>query len=194
MTHRTLGRTAASTMEALDPPATVEPLQPAFTSRPGPVCRSGEGVFQIDTNGNQSRHSNLQIYYQNAGGMNSVIEDYLVASSDECFDIIALTETWLGDSTLSVQAFGANYDVFRTDRSSRNSLKATGGGVLVAIHRRLKAQLIDDTLGVCVEQVWVRIKLAGYALFLCVVYLPPDRTRDSTLIDSHTESLERISA
>ncbi|XP_058814067.1 uncharacterized protein LOC131677975 isoform X1 [Topomyia yanbarensis] len=40
------GCTAACIMEALDPPATVQLLQPTFTSRPGPVCGSGERVFQ----------------------------------------------------------------------------------------------------------------------------------------------------
>ncbi|XP_058455937.1 protein outspread isoform X2 [Malaya genurostris] len=172
--QRSLGCSATGIMEASDPPATVEPLQPAFVSRPSPVCGSGDEVFQIDFIGkyapvmdvssteillasssmaaNQSCLSSIRVYYQNVGGMNACIDEYLLACSDECFDVIAFTETWLNDCTLSVQVLGENYEVFRTDRSSSNSTKSTGGGVLVGVHRRLKAQLIQCTSGSCVEQ------------------------------------------
>ncbi|XP_058445512.1 uncharacterized protein LOC131426653 [Malaya genurostris] len=195
--QRSLGCSATGIMEASDPPATVEPLQPAFVSRPSPVCGSGDEVFQIDFIGNsmaanQSCLSSIRVYYQNVGGMNACIDEYLLACSDECFDVIAFTETWLNDCTLSVQVLGKNYEVFRTDRSSSNSTKSTGGGVLVGVHRRLKAQLIQCTSGSCVEQVWVQIKLASYSTFFCAVYFPPDRTRDLPLIDAHLLSLEEI--
>ncbi|XP_058456552.1 uncharacterized protein LOC131433949 [Malaya genurostris] len=189
-------------------------MQPALTSRPGPVCASGEEVFQPAAVGKYTnnvdnsctdcfpvsssnsftlaRSSHIQLYYQNVGGMNTCLDDYLLSSSDECFDIIALTETWLSESTLSLQAFGANYDVFRCDRDSRNSSKKSGGGVLAAIHRRLKAQLITNVSGSSVEQVWVQICLNTCSFFLCVVYFPPDRTRDLSLIDSHIQTLEKV--
>ncbi|XP_058816787.1 uncharacterized protein LOC131680082 [Topomyia yanbarensis] len=56
--QRILGRTAVGTMEALEPPATVEQLQPAIISRPGPVCGMGERVFQPATNGKYTSDPN----------------------------------------------------------------------------------------------------------------------------------------
>ncbi|XP_058456962.1 thioester-containing protein 1 allele S3-like [Malaya genurostris] len=204
----TPGRTAVGFMEASDPLATVEPLQPALIRRPGPVCEIGDEVFQPATAGKYTKRldntgidffpasspQSVLLYYQNVGGMNTCLTDYLLACSDECFDIIALTETWLSDSTLSTQAFGTNYEVFRGDRNPCNSSKSFGGGVLVAIHRRLKGRLIISASGSCVEQVWVQIKLSDCSLFLCVVYIPPNRTRDLSLIDSHIQSLEDVIA
>lgn len=142
----------------------------------------------------RSRSSNLQVYYQNVGGLNCCVDEYLIACSDESYDVIVFTETWLNDRTLSSQIFGSNYDVFRTDRSPNNSLKSSGGGVLIAVQRHLKAQLIDCNSWESVEQVWVMLKLAGYSLFLCAVYLPPDRTRDRTLIDAHCDSVKEITS
>ncbi|XP_062706730.1 uncharacterized protein LOC134287803 isoform X2 [Aedes albopictus] len=49
---RTPGRNDDSSMKAPTPPATVEPIPPAFNSRPGPVCGNGRGVFQPSTHGN----------------------------------------------------------------------------------------------------------------------------------------------
>lgn len=46
-----LGRIDVGLMEALEPPTTVEPFQPPFSSRPGPVCGSGVKGFQIDIAG-----------------------------------------------------------------------------------------------------------------------------------------------
>ncbi|XP_053685702.1 zinc finger protein 271-like [Sabethes cyaneus] len=48
------GRTTVGTMETLEPPTTVAQMQPAITSRSGPVCGSGERVFQTAMNGNPS--------------------------------------------------------------------------------------------------------------------------------------------
>ena len=216
--HPSLGRNTSGILEAPDPLTTVEPLQPAFISRPGPVCGSGDGVFQTASSGkydpininssadsfpasslsldrpDRTPASHILAYYQNVGGMNSCTDDYLLSCSDECYDIIALTETWLNEGTLSTQVIGTNYNVFRTDRSPANSRKSIGGGVLLAVHRRFDSCLVDNISGKCVEQVWVQIRLARFSLYFCVVYLPPDRTRDMTLIDAHTNSLRDIAA
>ncbi|XP_058445970.1 uncharacterized protein LOC131427072 [Malaya genurostris] len=196
--NRIPGCTDVRTMEAPDTFPTVELLQPAVISRPGPVSGNAEGVFQTISDGNYPSHDQssqpLHLYYQNVGGMNMHITDYLLACSDDCFDIIALSETWLSDCTLSVQGFGSNYEVFRTDRSPLNNSKTIGGGVLIAVHRRLKAQLIETASGKCVEQVWVRLKLVNFSLYLCVIYLPPDRCRDLPLIDAHIQSLQEITS
>ncbi|XP_055522759.1 uncharacterized protein LOC129716939 [Wyeomyia smithii] len=138
------------------------------------------------------RSSDLHIYYQNVGGMNTSIEEYFLACSDESYDVIVFTETWLNDRTLSSQIFGDNYDVFRTDRCPLNSTKSIGGGVLIAVNHRFKAVLIENKSWASIEQVWIRLKLSGYSLFLCSIYIPPDRTRDATLINTHCNSINTI--
>ncbi|XP_055523037.1 uncharacterized protein LOC129717209 [Wyeomyia smithii] len=120
------------------------------------------------------------------------IEEYLLACSDESYDVIVFTETWLNDRTLSCQIFGDNYDVFRTDRCPLNSTKPIGGGVLIAVNHRFKAVLIENKSWASIEQVWIRLKLSGYSLFLCPIYIPPDRARDATLTNTHCNSINTI--
>ncbi|XP_058827680.1 zinc finger protein 93-like [Topomyia yanbarensis] len=80
------------------------------------------------------KSSPIHLYYQNVGGMNSCANTYRLATSDCCYDIIVLTETWLNEQTLSSQVICSDYEVLRCDRSPLNSNKSTGGGVLLA-HR-----------------------------------------------------------
>ncbi|XP_058837086.1 uncharacterized protein LOC131693350 [Topomyia yanbarensis] len=235
-------------MEALEPPATVEQLQPAIISRPGPVCGMGERVFQPATNGKYTSDpntssadvffassnlpfaltscdemstisvadddrcilerdavdspsaepdpssNNIEIYYQNVGGLNSSTDSYLLATTGCCYDVIALTETWLNNRTLSHQVFGSTFDVFRCDRNALNSRKTSGGGVLIAVRHGIKARVINDERWESSEQVWISVKLADRNLFLCVVYFPPDRIRDYSLIDVHLSSVSFITS
>ncbi|XP_062537612.1 uncharacterized protein LOC134205922 [Armigeres subalbatus] len=129
------------------------------------------------------------MYYQNVGGMNGLVEDYRLAVMDHCYDIIVLTETWLDCRTISSYIFGTGHEVFRCDRNSNNSRKSTGGGIIIAVSSRLKASVIEDDSFNTVEQVWVSIQLGGRKLFVCAVYIPPDRTRDLELIDTHCRSV-----
>ena len=146
--------------------------------------------FEPQTRPTLSANSPMHLYYQNACGMNSNIDDYLLAFSDSCYDFIALTETWLDDCT----QFGAEYDGFRCDRGPRNSLKKNGGGVLISVRRHLKPRQIVNVEWNKLEQVWVSVQLADRKLFICVVYFPPDRTRDKQLIDIHVKSVATITA
>ena len=150
--------------------------------------------FEPRTATSHSTSSPMHLYYQNVCGMNSNIDDYLLAFSDSCYDLIALTETWLDDRTKSSYLFGAEYDGFRCDRGPLNSLKKIGGGILLAVRRRLKARQIVNAEWSNLEQVWVSIQLADRKLFICTVYFPPDRTRDKHLIDTHVQSVEAITA
>ncbi|XP_055527662.1 uncharacterized protein LOC129720236 [Wyeomyia smithii] len=134
------------------------------------------------------------LYYQNVCGMNSNIDGYLLAFSGGCYDIIALTETWLDDRTQSSYLLGNEYNGFRCDRGPDNSRKLTGGGVLNAVRRTLKAHRIDDTTWNTLEQVWVSIELTDRKVFLCVIYLPPDRTRDKAITDTHVQSVLSITS
>ncbi|XP_055633270.1 uncharacterized protein LOC129773653 [Toxorhynchites rutilus septentrionalis] len=74
----------------------------------------------------------------------------------------------------------------------KSSRKASGGGVSLAVRKDLKARIIEDITWRTVEQVWVEIELVGQNLFFCVVYFPPDRINDSSLIGDHIKSVETI--
>ena len=218
--NATPGRLDFSPMEVPDLP-TVESLQSAHISRPGPTCGRSERDFQNVKSGkcdsvyvnatvdshlissqSELQHDNLavlyydnvHVYYQNVGGMNTSIQDYLVACADSSYELIVLTETWLDDRTRSQQIFGPNYDVFRCDRSANNSRKTTGGGVLIAVHRKFNASLLVHNNWLPVEQVWVSLKLTDRTLFLCAVYFPPDRVRDPTYLNAHMASVNEVSS
>ena len=170
-------------------------------SRSGVDVEVGEGVFQatfqgkspcstnvtlpqnvnISRNGDALDHHTassypLNVYYQNVGGMNTTAHEYLLSTSDCSYDVIALSETWLNENTISSQVIGPDYTVFRKDRNIKNSRKRNGGGVLVAVKKGLKARLVEDDSWDSVEQVCVVIDMTDRKLFLCVVYLPLDRT------------------
>ncbi|XP_055604071.1 uncharacterized protein LOC129752308 [Uranotaenia lowii] len=147
-------------------------------------------VKRHDLPAGKSDHLNL--YYQNVGGINSCVSDYLLASSCSCYDIIALTETWLNDRTLSSQVFSSDYTVFRCDRGPNNSTKSTGGGVLIAIRSTLSAIPIYDESWNDQEFVWTRIDLGTKKLYVGVVYLPPDRTRNASFADSFSSGLSKL--
>ncbi|XP_055589122.1 uncharacterized protein LOC129741420 [Uranotaenia lowii] len=136
----------------------------------------------------------ITLYYQNVGGINSCLTDYLLATSCSCYDVIAFTETWLNDRTLSSQIFGPDYAVFRCDRSARNSKKSSGGGVLLAVKSNLPAQFIDNNSWCDLELVWIRIDLVDRKLYVCVVYLPPDRSRDVALAESFSRCIFEVSS
>ncbi|XP_055528626.1 uncharacterized protein LOC129720837 isoform X2 [Wyeomyia smithii] len=104
------------------------------------------GIDIVPRSTSASGHdSSIHLYYQNVCGMNSTIDDYMLAFSRGCYDIIALTETWLDNRTQSSYVLENEYNGFRCDRGLHNNRKTTGGGVLIAVRRNLKAHRIDDT-------------------------------------------------
>ncbi|XP_055591568.1 uncharacterized protein LOC129743557 [Uranotaenia lowii] len=87
-----------------------------------------------------------------------------------------------------------DYVVFRCDRSPLNSKKSTGGGVLLAVKSRFTAQLIEDSSWNDLELLWARIDLGDRKLYLCVVYVPPDRSTDLVVAESFSHCLSKISS
>ncbi|XP_055632454.1 uncharacterized protein LOC129772945 [Toxorhynchites rutilus septentrionalis] len=136
-----------------------------------------------------NRHQKIVVYYQNVGGINRNVDDFRLSVSDQCYDIVVLTETWLDSRTLSHQMFGEDYEVFRCDRNADNSRKARGGGVLVVVNSRLEARAVDNQKWICLEQMWTAITLGDRTLFLCALYIPPDRIREHELFETHCQSV-----
>lgn len=136
----------------------------------------------------------LLCYYQNLGGMNSSLSDYRLACSDAAYDVYAFTETWLTENTLSHQIFGNEYSVFRTDRSQQTSSKNSGGGVLLAVRSNIKCKALQPPNGSTIEQLWVELKSSVYTLFICVLYIPPDRINDPSILIHCSDSLSWITS
>lgn len=139
-----------------------------------------------------SSSNNLLIYYQNVRGLRTKIDDFYLATAESKFDVIVLTETWLDERIYSAQLFGSQYTVFRNDRNQENSTKSRGGGVLIAINRRLCCSLDSSPISSSLEQIWVKIKGQYRSLSLGVLYLPPDRKSDLECIHNHVNSIGNV--
>lgn len=139
--------------------------------------------------------STMLIYYENAGGLNTFLSEYQAALSDGCYEMYAFTETWLKDNTLNTQLFDDRFIVYRQDRTHLNSNKSTGGGVLLAIRSCYKSKLLSPPDVSHVEQLWVAISVShDSTLFVCVIYVPPDRVNDISLIEKHLAVLNWVTS
>ncbi|XP_055614845.1 uncharacterized protein LOC129761159 [Toxorhynchites rutilus septentrionalis] len=208
---RLLGRTINGIMEAPNPSNSVEPYSQRQISRPGPVVESGEEVFQRATlgeydsiehhsqpdlplisRGNDTTSNVMWLYYQNVRGLRTKIDDLYVAVCDCNYDVIMLTESGLDDSINSIQLFGAEFNVFRCDRSPSNSSKSRFGGVLIAVARHFSAVSVQTRNGNSLEQICVSTTIRWKRILLCAVYIPPDRSRDVGVYDSHLASVREL--
>lgn len=167
----------------------------AFRHTDSNLIASASQSCSTNTNAtvNMTASSNLLLYYENAGGLNTFLSEYQLAVSDGCYDIYAFTETWLNNNTLNTQLFDDRFIVYRQDRSPLNSCKSTGGGVLLAVRSSYKSQLLYPPNVAHVEQLWVSIGISDDStLYTCVIYVPPDRVNDIVLIDKHIEVLNWV--
>ncbi|XP_053699023.1 uncharacterized protein LOC128745994 [Sabethes cyaneus] len=144
---------------------------------------------------NQSHESctdEVWIYYQNARGLRTKIDELFLASIDCGYDVIILTESGLNDCINSVQLFGSAFNVFRCDRSSRDSHKTSFGGVLIAVAAKYVSSAIETRNGATIEQVCVTTTIHGRKFSLCAVYLPPDKSREVAAFEQHVASIRDI--
>lgn len=123
--------------------------------------------------------SDLKIYYQNTRGLRTKCLSFYRQVSCENYDVIILTETWLNDSILSSELFDDRYVVYRRDRDKR---KKDGGGVLIAVLRKINSIRMHQWESDC-EDLWVIIDISitksFHRLALCAVYLPPPVLRSN---------------
>lgn len=93
------------------------------------------------------------------------------------FDIIVLSETWLAYDIRDSELFCSRYLVYRRDRESSGfHNNKTGGGVLVAVSKRLSSYRVTKWESRC-EDVWVCVDVClnkrPTKLLICAVYIPP---------------------
>jgi Reverse transcriptase (RNA-dependent DNA polymerase)/Endonuclease-reverse transcriptase len=132
----------------------------------------------------------LSIYFQNVNRARQKTEELFLSASECDYDVIMLVETNFNDNIQNTEIFDSRFVVFRCDRSSLNSTRANGGGVLIAINRKHKSEILNVAGGELVEQMWVRLSVSNKQFVICCVYLPPSCNSDTygTFIDS-TESI-----
>jgi len=118
---------------------------------------------------------NLNIYYQNAQGLRTKLNEFYLSVLSCEFQIICITESWCKDHISDSELFPSSYNVYRSDRNLEISQKRDGGGVLVAVTTRLSSfpRPSWSTAGVC-EYMWVTVGLTtARNLNICCVYIPP---------------------
>lgn len=163
--------------------------------RPLPMSGRAENSYTPASRDNScgiAGDNDVWLYFQNVRGLRTKIDDLVVAVCDCNYDVIILIETGLDDSINSLQLFGTDFNVFRCDRSARNSQKAKFGGVLIAVASVYKSVEIKTINGSNLEQVSVSACIRGKRFVLCAVYIPPDRSRDVGVIDAHLATLREL--
>ncbi|XP_058825284.1 uncharacterized protein LOC131685516 [Topomyia yanbarensis] len=136
----------------------------------------------------------LRIYYQNARGLKTKIDDVYLAAVDGDYDVCVFTETWLDARITSVQLFGDAYTVYRADRNSGNSIRGRGGGVLIAVSTAFASCEIDVGSLTSVEAVWVRITTPSRNFYIGAVYIPPEKRLDCNAMQLHIDAVNNASS
>ncbi|KAK4826282.1 hypothetical protein QYF61_007129 [Mycteria americana] len=116
----------------------------------------------------------LKCLYTNARSMGNKQEELEAIVHQENYDMVAITETWWGDSH-NWSAVMDGYKLFRRDRRGRR-----GGGVALYVRESLDSLELDDGDD-RVECLWVRIrgKANKADIVVGVCYRPPNQDEET---------------
>lgn len=127
--------------------------------------------------GRRHRENKITCYYQNVRGLNTKINSFYNAVATLDFDVIAITETWLGPQVHDNELFHGDYDVFRSDRNFSQLGLSRVGGALIAVkscHRAVRVDLGHIFVDLpSVDIVATKLSLQGRAFLIFCVYIPP---------------------
>ncbi|XP_053698842.1 uncharacterized protein LOC128745791 [Sabethes cyaneus] len=168
----------------------VDSLRSSIIATNGPIAV----LNTIATASDQPKTSSesICIFYQNVRGLKSKISEVFLSTSEFSYDAYVFTETWLDDRIASRQLFSNDYNVFRVDRGAHNSLRKRGGGVLVAVAKSINAAPVHLSCGQAVENLWIKIAFHDKVIFLGVVYIPPNNSKDCDHIQLHLDTVVEI--
>jgi Reverse transcriptase (RNA-dependent DNA polymerase) len=159
---------------------------------------SASGFLDVEDNCNEMQPSDkikvlddVSIYFQNINrGRQKTNDIYRTVMTHE-YDIVVLLETNLNDSFYNGEIFDDRYIVFRRDRNENTSAKKDGGGVLIAVMKKLNVCEVDVLHNECLEHVWLKIAFSKKNLYLCAIYLAPDV--DIACYKMHVEDVKFVS-
>ncbi|XP_053699084.1 uncharacterized protein LOC128746059 [Sabethes cyaneus] len=168
----------------------VDSLRSSIIATNGPI----DVLNTIATASDQPKTSSesICIFYQNVRGLKSKISEVFLSTAEFSYDAYVFTETWLDDRIASRQLFSNDYNVFRVDRGAHNSLRKRGGGVLVAVAKNINAAPVHLSCGQAVENLWIKIAFHDKVIFLGVVYIPPNNSKDCDHIQLHLDTVVEI--
>ncbi|KAJ8272727.1 hypothetical protein GJAV_G00092740 [Gymnothorax javanicus] len=152
---------------------------------PGPVAHN------VGDNSDQhQRKQTVSAFFQNTQSICNKLSDFHKFVSDRQFDILGLTETWLRDCVLDSEIIDEDfYNLYRRDRSETSFDKDIGGGVCIAIKSEFHSRRCKE-FKTSREIRWTEVKLVDRKLFVCSVYMPPDRI--GICINDFHDSLQRV--
>lgn len=82
-----------------------------------------------------------------------------------------------------------NYNIYRNDRNLSFG-KTTGGGVLIAIKKKVSWELLTVPIVAEIEQIFLKITFNNIKMILGCVYIPPDTSSD--VYSHHCNTVESI--
>ena len=97
------------------------------------------------------------------------LKDYI---SNNPYDLICLSETWLNSTILNTALEVDGYKLFRRDRYNQR-----GGGICVFVKSNLPVTVLNNFIPQLTEQLWLTIKLVIFHT-LGTFYRPPKQNMD----------------
>lgn len=119
----------------------------------------------------------MKIYHFNAQSIVNKIQNLKVVLTNEIYDCILVTETWLSESkiTNAMLSGDGKYQVFRRDRPDRN-----GGGILMLIRSCYSVNQIEITDNI--ELICVDLHLNEQKFRIICIYRPPNYNLENSKI------------
>lgn len=106
-------------------------------------------------------------------GLKTKLLDLYSASLFLDHSCICLSETWINDNIHNNELFCDDFLIYRCDRSTINSNKSSGGGVLIAVNRNYPSFEISLKHS-SVEMVCTKLRINHNWIYILNVYIPPD--------------------
>ena len=117
----------------------------------------------------------LSIYSFNATSIrgSEKLSTFNNSFSGQSYDVISITETWLHDGINDAEILpNCSYDIYRRDRNHETSMKGSGGGIMLAVHKNFPSVRRFD-LETVAEILWIEIPIDNVRKALIgTLYLP----------------------
>jgi Endonuclease-reverse transcriptase len=135
----------------------------------------------------------LSLYFQNVNRLRTKTSELYKSVLKNDFDVIVLLETNLVEALFfDEEMFDSRYFVYRCDRNSENSLKKSGGGVLIAIKKIYDSVEVTTKNQKLIEHMCIKVKCNNYFYYISAVYLAPNIGK--SYYELYIEDIEEISS